>query len=449
MLTNRANIVTEVPGPRSRALFAEESAYLAPGLQSIALYSRIAIDHGDGCLLIDVDGNQFIDFAAGIGVAALGHGHPHYVQALTQQVQAVSVGSYTTRVRGEYVERLARITPSGLDRIQFYSGGAEAVEAALRLARSYTGRFEVMSFWGGYHGKTGNTLGLSDGVKRALGPLAAGQYNVPYPDIDRNPFPGTTPDECVERCLKFLRDTIRHSTTGSVAAIIVEPIQGTAGNVVPPAGFLPGLRRVADDIGALLILDEMITGFGRTGYMFGVEHESVRADVLIVGKGIANGYPMSAVISNEERFSAAPFGLPSGSSSSYGGNPLAAAAGLATLDVIEEEHLVENAARIGAVMLDRFYEMRERLAFVGAVRGRGLMIGIDLVASRGTMDPLPETVTRQIFQEALNRGLWAMCYGPRIRINPPLIIDEATALEGIDILEESFVAVARRLGGLE
>ena len=448
MLTNRAMICTEVPGPRSRQLFAEESVHLAPGLQSIALYSQIAIDHGEGAILVDVDGNRYIDFAAGIGVASLGHGHPGYAQALAKQVQSISVGSYTSAVRAEYVSRLTRLTPGGLDRVQFYSGGAEAVEAALRLARSYTGRYEVISFWGGYHGKTSGTMGLSSGdVKRGLGPLAVGQYNVPYPDVDRNPFPGSTPEECAERCLYFLRETIKRNTAGSVGAIVVEPVQGTAGNIIPPANFLPGVRRVADEIGALFIADEMITGFGRTGRMFGMEHEPVAPDVLIVGKGIANGYPVSAVISNEERFSAAPFGLPSGSSSSYGGNPLAAAAALATLDAIEEEQLVDNAARVGAVMLERFSELRERFPFIGAVRGRGLLIGADLVSDRETMQPLPDTITRQIFHEALKRGLWAMCYGPRIRINPPLIIDEATAIEGINLLEEAFAAVARSLGG--
>ena len=447
MITNRARVVTEIPGPRSRQLFRFESKHLAPGLQSIALYSGIAIDHGEGSILIDADGNRYIDLAAGIGVASLGHGHPTYVQALTEQAQALSVGSYTSLARAQYVTKLASVTPPGLDRIQFYSGGAEAVEAALRLARSFTGRYEVISFWGGFHGKTGSTIGLSGGdVKRGLGPVAVGQHNVPFPDVDRNPFPGTSAVECAERCLYFLTETIRRNTTGSVAAIIIEPVQGTAGNVIPPSNFLAGVRRVADEIGALLIADEMITGFGRTGRMFGMEHEPVWPDVMVVGKGMANGYPVAAVISDDEHFSAAPFGLPSGSSSSYGGNPLAAATSLATLEAIEREHLVDNAARVGAAMLVRLKRMQERFEFVGAVRGRGLMLGIDLVSDRSTMTPLPDTLTRRIFQEALNRGLWAMCYGPRIRLNPPLTIDESTAIEGLDILEEAFDAVASQIG---
>ena len=448
MITNQARVVTEVPGPRSRQLFQCEAERLAPGLQSISLYSRIAVDHGEGSIIVDVDGNRYIDLAAGIGVASLGHGHPAYARAVAEQVQAISVGSYTSAARAAYVSKLTHLTPPGLDRVQFYSGGAEAVEAALRLARSYTGRYEVISFWGGFHGKTGNTIGLSGGdVKRGLGPLAIGQHNVPFPDIDRNPFPGTSPEECANRCLYFLSETIKRNTTGSVAAIIVEPVQGTAGNVVPPPNFLAGVRRVADEIGALLIADEMITGFGRTGRLFGMEHEPVWPDVMVVGKGMANGYPVAAVISNEERFSAAPFGLPSGSSSSYGGNPLAAAASLATLEAIESEGLVENADRVGAIMFDRLCSLKQRFEFVGAVRGRGLMLGVDLVSDRRTMTPLPDTITRRIFQESLNRGLWAMCYGPRIRINPPLSIDEATAIEGLELLEEAFAAVADEIGG--
>jgi len=252
MLTQRARMLTEVPGPRSRRLFEAECAHLAPGLQSISLYSRVAIERGEGAMLEDLDGNRYIDFAAGIGVASLGHGHPGFARALAEQVQASSGGSYTTRALAAYVDRLTKLTSPGLERVQFYSGGAEAVEAALRLARSYTRRYEVISFWGGFHGKTGGTIGLSGGdVKRGLGPVAVGQYNVPFPDIDRNPFPGTTPEECAERCLYFLRETIKRNTTGSVAAIIVEPIQGTAGNIIPPANFLPGVRQIATDVGAI------------------------------------------------------------------------------------------------------------------------------------------------------------------------------------------------------
>src|SRR5579884_3862290 len=254
MQTRSARVLTEIPGPESRRLVASEGRHLAPGLQSIGLFSGIALDRGHGALVTDVDGNTYIDFTAGVGVASLGHAHPAYVQALSEQLEALTVGSYTSRRRAAYLEELAPLLPPGLNRMQFYSGGSEAVEAALRMARSYTGRFEVISFWGGFHGKTGTTLGLSGpDVKQGLGPLHPGVHNVPYPDWARPPFPASDPDELGRRCVEFLRAYIRNSTAGSLAAIIVEPIQGTAGNVVPPAGFLRAVADVAHEHGALFI----------------------------------------------------------------------------------------------------------------------------------------------------------------------------------------------------
>jgi 4-aminobutyrate aminotransferase-like enzyme len=444
MQTRAARVVTEVPGPASRRLVQSEGRHLAPGLQSIGLFSGIALNAGRAATLEDVDGNTFIDFTAGVGVASLGHAHPDYVRALAEQLDQISVGSYTTRRRAAFLEELVPYLPPGLTRMQFYSGGAEAVEAALRMARSFTGRFEVISFWGGFHGKTGSTLALSGpDVKQGLGPLHPGVHNVPYPDWARPPFPADRPERLGELCVDFLRGYIRNSTAGSLAAIIVEPIQGTAGNVIPPAGFLQAVAEVAHDHGALFIADEMITGFGRTGRMFGCEHFDVVPDAMTVGKGMANGYPVAGLIGREELMGAAPFGLPSGSSSSYGGNPLAGAAAHATLRAIVEERLVENAERVGGLLLDRLARLRERFPFIGEVRGAGLMIGIDVVRADGS--PMPSSLTRHVFHEALRRGLLAMCYGPRVRINPPLVIDAETALEGAEILEEAFAAGADEL----
>ncbi|HZQ37103.1 MAG TPA: aminotransferase class III-fold pyridoxal phosphate-dependent enzyme, partial [Dehalococcoidia bacterium] len=239
MQIRSARVLTAIPGPASRELVQREAGKLAPGLQSIGLFSGLAFAGGRGAQLIDVDGNTFIDFTAGVGVASLGHAHPVYVRALAEQVERLSVGSYTSEARVEFLEALMPHLPSGLNRMQFYSGGAEAVEAALRMARSYTGHFEAISFWGGFHGKTGSTLALcGPDVKQGLGPLHPGVHNVPYPDWARPPFDAASPNELGQKCAEFLRAYIRNSTAGSLAAIIVEPIQGTAGNVVPPPGFL-------------------------------------------------------------------------------------------------------------------------------------------------------------------------------------------------------------------
>jgi 4-aminobutyrate aminotransferase/(S)-3-amino-2-methylpropionate transaminase len=432
-----------IPGPRSTRIIEEEQRHMSPGLQSIALYSGLAMAQGTGCTLIDEDGNRYIDFVAGIGVGSVGHCHPHYVESLKLQIEQLTFGSFTTEVRARFLNLLASVTPPGLSRIQLFSGGAETVEAAFRLAKSATRRYEFIGFWGGFHGKTGGILGLlGDDFKKQLGPYMPGLYSSPYADCYRCPWKLTFPD-CGLACAEHLRQVIRNETQGEIAAIIVEPVQGTAGNVTPPAGFLQAVQEIAKENGALLIADEMQTGFGRTGLMWGCDHEAVVPDVMTVGKGIGGGFPMSALISTDELTSRKPFANPSGSSSSFGGNPLAAAAGLAALEIILKDDLVHNARRVGAVMLTRLRAMQERYRCIGDVRGRGLLLGLDLVRDRKSKERLPKEVTQALFQECVRRGLIAMCYGPVVRICPPLIISEETALEGLAILDDALATVTR------
>jgi 4-aminobutyrate aminotransferase / (S)-3-amino-2-methylpropionate transaminase / 5-aminovalerate transaminase len=432
----------EVPGPRSKKVVALEQRYMAPGLQSIALYSGLAMARGEGCTLIDEDGNQYIDFIAGIGVGSVGHCHPYYVEALKRQVERLTFGSFTTETRTRFLELLASVAPEGLTRIQLFSGGAEGVEAALRLAKSATRKFEFIGFWGGFHGKTGGVLGLlGDEFKQHLGPFMPGLYVSPYANCYRCPLSLRYP-ECGIACAEHLRDVIRYQTQGEIAAIIVEPMQGTAGNVIPPDGFLAAIQGIAKEHDALLIFDEMLTGFGRTGKMWGCDHEGVVPDILTVGKGMGGGFPVSGIISTDELTQATPFANPSGSSSSYGGNPLAAAAGLASLEIILKEDLITNAERVGAVMLSGLEVLKEKYRFVGDVRGKGLMLGVELVKDRTTKEPLQKEVTQALYQECLRRGLVAMCYSHIIRINPPLVINEETALQGVAILDEAMAAVA-------
>lgn len=431
------------PGPRSKRIVEEEQRHMSPGLQSIALYSGLAIAQGSGCTLIDEDGKRYIDFVAGIGVGSVGHCHPHYVEALKQQAERLTFSSFTTEVRAKFLHLVASVTPKGLSRIQMFSGGAEAVEAAFRLAKSATRRFEFIGFWGGFHGKTGGVLGLlGDDFKKELGPFMPGLYSSPYGHCYRCPWKLTFPS-CGLACAEHLRQVIRYQTQGAIAAIIVEPIQATAGNVVPPTGFLQAVRDIAHEHGALLIADEMQTGFGRTGLMWGCDHDGVVPDVMTVGKGIAGGFPLSALISTDELTSRKPFANPSGSSSSYGGNPLAAAAGLATLEIILKDDLVKHAERVGSVMMARLRAMQERHRCIGDVRGRGLLLGLELVRDRESKEPLQKEVTQALFQECLRRGLVAMCYAPIVRIIPPLVITEAQALEGLELLDEALATVAR------
>lgn len=435
-----------VPGPGSKATFDREARAMAPGLQAIALYSQIAVDRAKGCTITDVDGNEYLDFIAGIAIGSLGHCHPHYVKRLREQLDRVTFGSFTTETRARFLELVSAALPEGISHLQLFSGGAEAVEAAFRLAKSATGKFEFVGFWGGYHGKTAGVIGLLGGRHRYhQGPFPPGMHLSPYANCYRCPWKLEYPS-CGLACAEHLRNVIKNDTQNEVAAIIVEPMQGTAGNLVPPDAFIHAVRDIADEFDALLIADEILTGFGRTGTMWASEQFDLKPDIITIGKGMGGGFPLSGVASSPDRMSAAPFGEPSGSSSSYGGNPLAAAAGLAVIEAVLDEKLVDNSARIGALMLDALKRLQDKYRFIGDVRGRGLMIGVEMVADRATREPLDKVITRALFHEALERGLVTMSYSHIIRINPPLVITEDQALRGVDILDQSFAAIARRFG---
>ncbi len=424
-------------------MYAEEQQFLAPGLQRIAQLSELALAEGRGCTLVDVDGNEYLDFFAGVAVASLGHSHPRFVAALTNQIERLAVGSFTSEPRLQLMKVLAELAPGALRRTQLYSGGAEAVEAAIRLAKAYTKKYEVVGFWGGFHGKTGGVMGLiGDEWKQKWGPLPGGTYQVPYADCYRCPLKLSYPD-CGVACLDFMRQSLKTTTAGMIAAVLIEPMQGTAGNVIPPPEFLPGVRDIAHENDALLIVDEMITGFGRTGLPFGCNHTNVEPDVMTIGKGFGNGFPVTGLMSTDEITAAPPFSKASSSSSSYGGNALAATAALTTVETILDEGLIDNAARVGAFLLDELRGLQEKYEFIGDVRGVGLLLGMDLVKNRATKEPLAREVSEQIFLGALRRGLLLMGYFSRVRINPPLILSESEARDGVAILDEVFAEVAR------
>ncbi|MFN8625124.1 MAG: aspartate aminotransferase family protein [Candidatus Binatia bacterium] len=416
---------------------------MAPGLQRIAQLAEVAMAEGRGCTLVDADGNEYLDFFAGVAVASLGHSHPRFVAALSRQLEKLTVGSFTNEPRATLLKLLAELAPGALRRTQLYSGGAEAVEAAIRLAKSYTKKFEVIGFWGGFHGKTGGVMGLiGDEWKQKWGPLAAGTHLVPYADCYRCPFKLTHP-ACGMFCVDFMRQSLKTTTAGAVAAIIVEPMQGTAGNVIPPPEFLPAVAQVAREHEALLIVDEMITGFGRTGSMFGCDHSDTQPDIMTIGKGFGSGFPVTGLMSSDEITASYPFAKPSSSSSSYGGNPLASTAALTTVETILDEDLVANSQRVGSVLLRELRNLQDKYEFIGDVRGSGLLIGMDLVKDRTTKEPLSSTVTEQIFRAAFRRGLLLMSYFARVRINPPLVLSETEARDGVAILDEVFAEVAR------
>jgi 4-aminobutyrate aminotransferase / (S)-3-amino-2-methylpropionate transaminase / 5-aminovalerate transaminase len=430
-------LVTEIPGPRSRALYEREHDLIAPGLQSVTQWARVCFTHGDGCALFDADGNTILDFMAGIGVCSIGHAHPAWTKAVRDQAGRLAAGGFASVERVRLLESMREILPPNLTRMQLYSGGAEAVEAALRLARAATGKSMVIGFWGGYHGKTAATRPLSEGEQVGYGMPSPGVALAPY----ANPRQCLLDcgGNCTEHTVRFLRETIMHGTNRDIAAIICEPVQGRGGNIVPSPGFLKAVREVAREVGALFICDEMITGFYRTGPAFACMHEDVDPDILIVGKGFGNGYPVSGIATTEDIATSEPWAKPSGSSSSYGGNALACAAALATVTTLREERLGENAARVGAAMLDRLSQSLANSPLVADVHGKGLLIGIDLVRDRAGEEPMTREEMRGIFQSLLGRGLLVMPSGSALRINPPLSITQALADEGCSIIEDVLI----------
>lgn len=436
---------TAIPGPKSKEIFGREQKYLAPGLQGFALMAKVVMEEGHGSWLKDVDGNEYIDFIGGIGVNGLGHSHPRYVKALQEQLAKLSVGSFSSEARAKLVEKVAQHTPGKLDQLQLYSGGAEAVESALRLAKCYTGKWEFLSFWGGFHGKTLGVMGLlGDGQKQKYGPFAPGSNSLPfYPDCYRCPLQLKS-DTCGFACVELFEKSAKTQTTGAIAAVIVEPCQGTAGNIVPPKGWLKAVHEVTKRLGALLICDEMITGFGRTGSFFVSEDFGVVPDIITVGKSFGGGFPVSGVITTSEIAKAEPWSKPSGSSSSYGGNPLAAAAALTTIEVIEEEKLCENSARMGERLLGHFRRLQDKFPFVGEVRGKGLFLAIELVKDRSTKEPLSEARMKQFYKDGVEKGFLAMSYKPTIRFQPALTIDAETLDSGAAILEDLMEDMARK-----
>jgi 4-aminobutyrate aminotransferase-like enzyme len=409
----------------------------------------IVVEEARGSTVTDVDGNTFIDIIGGIGVNGLGHSHPRFVRAIQDQVTKASVGSFTSAARVELLEKIAQNRPSEkVHRTQLYSSGAEAVESALRLAKCATGKSGFVSFWGGFHGKTMGVLSLmGSDFKTGMGPFVANSHIAPYPHPYRCPE-GMTPETYAMACIEELRKQLKTGQAsgvdaGNIAAFIIEPMQGTAGNVIPWDGFLPAVKSLAKEFGSLLIVDEMITGFGRTGKYWGAQHSGVEADIVTLGKQFGGGFPISALISTDEITAAKPWSNPSGSSSSYGGNPLAAAAALESLRIIEEEGLVENSRVVGEYFLKKLQPMLEKYPFIGDVRGRGLFLAIELVKDRKTKEGMSKAATNRVFGECMKRGLLTMSYAASFRIQPSMTIDTGTVDEAVGILYDVFDAVEK------
>ncbi|MDO9184299.1 MAG: aspartate aminotransferase family protein [Bacteriovorax sp.] len=431
-------LITNIPGPKSQKIRIEEEQYISSGLQGFALKAGIVVESASGNLIKDIDGNHFLDIIGGIGVNGLGHSHPKYIDALIRQVHKVSVGSFTTEIRVQFFKLLDSVKIGELNRVQLYSSGSEAVESALRLAKNKTGKWEMVSFTGGFHGKTMGALSLmGSDFKKTYSPFAPGANIIPYANCYRCPFNLTYPG-CGLACLEFGRAQLKANVTSGVAAFIVEPIQGTSGNIIPPKDFLPGVKELAKEFDALMISDEMITGFGRTGVFWGSQLSGVIPDLMTIGKQFGGGFPVSGVISSEEYNKVLPWGNPSGSSSSYGGNPLASAAAQIATQIILEENLVENSKKMGAYFLEKLKPFADRYSFIGEVRGEGLIMAIELVKNKDTKEELSPKASDWIFNTFLQNGLMTMAYTSRFRIQPAMTIDKGTINNIIEIMVKVF-----------
>ncbi len=425
-----------VPGPRARAVIERDARYVSPS------YTRaypLVAEQAQGCIVQDVDGNRFLDFNAGIAVVATGHCHPRVVDAIQQQAARLIHMSGTDFFYEEMValaEKLSAIAPGAVERrVSFGNSGAEAIEGAIKLARWSTGRDKIIAFYGSFHGRTLGALSLTarKAVQRAgFGPLIPGVVHAPYPNCYRCPF-GQTPEACAVECVKHIEDTILKTVAPSeeTAAIVVEPVQGEGGYVVPPRKFFGELKRVAEQNGILLIFDEVQSGMGRTGKMWAAEHFGAVPDILAVAKGIASGLPLGATVARADLMTWPP----GAHASTFGGNPVACRAALATIALLEEG-LVENAARMGAHMMNRLREWPRRFPIVGDVRGLGLMIGIELVRDQHTKEKAPR-LRDEVVRLAFARGLLVLGAGDNsIRLCPPLVVSRDQCDFAIETLEE-------------
>ncbi len=444
--TDLPTVAVPPPGPRSRALAAELARWESPNVTYLGDEFPVFWDAARGANVRDVDGNVYVDLTAAFAVAGVGHAHPRVVDAIQRQAGQLLHGMgdvHPPAVKVDLLRALAQVAPGGLTKSILTSSGAEAVEAALKTAVMATGKPRVLAFHGGYHGLTYRALAVS-GREDFRAPFAAqlGDAAVfaPYPYAYRSPFGGDA-DEVAAATLRWVEHLLDTPGTASesVGAILVEPIQGRGGDVVPGDAFLPGLRRICDERGLLLILDEVYTGFGRTGRWFACEHWGVVPDLLVVGKGLTGGFPFSACIGTDAVMEHWPRSTGEAiHTSTFLGHPVGCAAALASMSVLRDEGLVERAAALGGRMMARLAEMAADHPRVGEVRGRGMMLGMEMVRDRASRAPAPELAGRVVV-EGLRRGLLLLgggIHGNVLSFSPPFVLTDAQADFALDTLGE-------------
>jgi 4-aminobutyrate aminotransferase len=408
------------------------TTHLSPALKQA---TPVVVDHAIGSWIHGTDGNRYLDFTTGIGVTSTGHCHPRVVEAAREQVGKIIHAQYTTVMHKpllELTEKLGDVLPSGLDSVFYANSGSEAVEASIRLARMATGRPNIIAFHGGFHGRTVAAASLTTaGTKFRSGfsPIMGGVHIAPFPYAFRYGWDVDTAVAFALKELDYLLATV--SSPADTAAFIIEPVLGDGGYIQTPPAFLEGLRERADRHGIVFIIDEVQAGVGRTGKFWGHEHSAAKPDIVITAKGLASGFPISAIAASTELMSKA---WPGSQGGTYGGNAVAAAAAIATLDVVRDEGLVENAAKQGAVLLDGLVGLKEQYSAIGDARGVGLMLALEFVDDAGAPDAAAAT---RVQQTAISEGLLLLTCGGMgnvVRVIPALVVTDDEIAEGVDAL---------------
>jgi 4-aminobutyrate aminotransferase/(S)-3-amino-2-methylpropionate transaminase len=437
-------VLTDIPGPKSREWFERRAAAIPQGVANI---HRIVTARASGAIIEDVDGNRLIDFATGIAVLNLGHTSPEVVRAAQEQLERDTHTCFHVTANEPYIElaeRMNAIVPGDFEKkTMFANSGAEAVENAVKIARKFTGRDAIVTFDHAFHGRTLLAMTLTAKVmpyKQGMGPFAPEVYRLPFPYPYRWP---TGPENAAREALAYATDEMhKHIGEENIAAVILEPIQGEGGFIVPAPGFLKGLADFCAEHGILFIADEIQSGMGRAGRWFAIEDENVVPDLVASAKSLGGGLPISAVTGRADIMDSVHVG---GLGGTYGGNPVAAAAALAVLDLIEREGLLERSRTVGERIQQRLREMQSSHDVIGDVRGRGMMTAIELVADRVTKEPLDGPTGTKILERCLENGvviLKAGTYDNVIRLLPPITIEESLLEEGLGILDEAIGAVA-------
>lgn len=448
MSTRYPKIVVEPPGPKALEIIGEDEKFL---MQSFTRWYPLVVERGYGSIVVDVDGNEYIDLNAGIAVCSIGHSHPKLIEAIENQVrkfQHYSVTDFLYKPAVTLARELTRITPGDFNKKVFYSNsGAEAIEASLKIARGYFKglRPYIIAYIGSFHGRTLGALSLTSSKpvqRRWFSPFIPCIEHIPYPYCYRCPWRQEYPD-CNYYCIDFIDEYYlkKYVPPDEVCAIVAEPIQGEGGYIVPPSEYWIKVKRLCEEHGILFIDDEVQAGMGRTGKWFAIEHWNVAPDIVAIAKGVAGGLPLGVTVGKAEVMN-----LPRGAhASTFGGNPISCTAALTVIDVIRRENLLENTLKLGSQAMRRLRELMERYEIIGDVRGKGLMIGVELVKDKKSKEPAVKAA-KEVIVRCFKRGVVLIGAGEStVRIAPPLVITEELLMRAIDIIEDVVREVVNHL----